>query len=110
MIAKLLIWIIGDVTPIFAAIGRLYDWMALRLMKPVMLDGALYTSIAAFVFMQGYLSSDEAYKYCNPYILFWAKFFVGSIAAGAGALKMYRSNTYADHQRDEAAKLQQTNK
>jgi hypothetical protein len=55
-------------------------------------DATLYVSVAVFVFLQGVLSSEEAYKYCNPYLLFWCKAVVGSCAAGAGARKMYRSD------------------
>jgi hypothetical protein len=42
-------------------------------------------------FQQGYLSSEDAYKYMNPHLLFFSKFLIGSMAAGAGALKMSRA-------------------
>lgn len=57
-------------------------------------DGVLYVTLGVFVFLQGYFSSEEAYKYVNPFMLFWLKAFVGGIAAGAGALKMYRSGGF----------------
>lgn len=110
MIGWLARWIIGDLTPLLVAIGKIYDWLAVRFMKPVVFDGTLYASIAIFVFMQGFLSSDEAYKYCNPYLLFWSKFLVGSIAAGVGALKMFRSNSYSEHQKEQAVQQQQNPK
>lgn len=65
------------------------------------IDSVLYVSIGVFTFMQGYLSSDEAYKYINPYYLFWMKLVVGSCAAGAASLKMYRSTGFGDHKKLE---------
>ena len=54
-------------------------------------DATLYVAVAVFVFLQGVLSGEEAYKYANPTLLFWLKATVGACGAGAGALKMYRS-------------------
>lgn len=66
-------------------------------------DGILYVTLGVFVFLQGYFSSEEAYKYVNPFLLFWLKGTVGGIAAGAGALKMYRSGgfQYEESKRDQ---------
>lgn len=66
-------------------------------MSPVFMDGLLYVLIAVFMFMQTYLSGDEAAKYIAAATIFWLKFIVGSLAAGVGALKMFRSTTYSDH-------------
>lgn len=64
---------------------------------PVMVDGALYAGLAIFIALQGSLSSDEAAKYVTPTLLFWMRTAVAALAAGAGALKMFRSNSYADY-------------
>lgn len=64
------------------------------------IDSVLYVGIGMFTFMQGFLSSDEAYKYIDPYLLFWLKLCVGSLAAGAASLKMYRSTGFAEHQQN----------
>lgn len=69
-------------------------------LSPVCTDAILYMLIATFMFMQSYLSSDEAAKYVAPATLFWVKFYIGALGAGIGALKMFRSTTFADHQRD----------
>jgi hypothetical protein len=64
--------------------------------KPVHIDGVLYVAIAMFLAVQSYFTSEEAYKYVNPYIIFWIKGVCATLGAGAGALKMFRSRTYAD--------------
>lgn len=63
----------------------------------VWIDGVLYICAAMFIFSQGYLSTEEAYKYCNPLLLFWLKYVNGILAAGAGGLKAFRSMTFARH-------------
>ena len=65
-------------------------------LKPVQVDGTLYICIACFVFIQSYFTSDESYKYVSPYFLFWMKFVVGLLGTIAGALKMFRSTSYAE--------------
>lgn len=60
----------------------------------VWIDGLLYAGIAVFPSLITYFSSDDAYKYCNPYFLFWLK---GALVAGAsicGGLKMFRSQIF----------------
>lgn len=76
MIARFIKWFIGDVSSV----------------TPSQLDGFLLTTAAIFLFQQGMLSSEDAYKYLNAYCLYAAKFIVGSLAAGAMALKTFRSN------------------
>ena len=76
MIAKFIKWLLGDLNSI----------------TPAQLDGFLLTMCAIFLFQQGMLSSEESYKYHNPTLLYHLKFFVGSLAAGAMALKTFRSN------------------
>jgi hypothetical protein len=64
------------------------------------LEAIIVTLIAIFVFLQGYLTSDEAFKYCNPTDLFWLKAIVGALAAGGIALKSFMSSTYSDWKKD----------
>jgi hypothetical protein len=68
---------------------------------PAQLDGALYIMIAVCGAVQTFFSSDEAYKYINPYILFYIKCGAGIVLAAVGALKMFRSTTYSDHLKDK---------
>lgn len=60
------------------------------------LDAILYTSTALFIFSQGYFTGDDAYKYVNPYVLFWLKYIIGGLAACSAGLKAYRSTSFAD--------------
>lgn len=61
----------------------------------VWIDGILYTTGAMFIFSQGYFSTEEAYKYCSPTMLFWIKFTLGALASGAAGLKGFRSMTFS---------------
>lgn len=65
--------------------------------KPVYTDGVLYVMIAVCGFLSTEAGSDAAYKYLNPYFLFWAKVIIGCLLAGATALKMFRSTSYSNH-------------
>jgi len=76
-------------------LARLANYLAG--IPPVFLDGILYSGIAWLLFSQSYLGGDEAAKYINPALKFWINYAVGSLAAIAGALKMFRSTSYADH-------------
>lgn len=69
--------------------------------KPVHIDGMLWVGIAIFGAMQGMLTTDEAYKYVPPSVLFWMKFSVMCAVAGCGALKAFRSTSYAGHLQDQ---------
>lgn len=70
------------------------------LFKPVTVDGFLWVCIALFACMQSMLSNDDSYKYVDARFLFWAKFTVACAGASAGALKAFRSTTYADHAKE----------
>jgi hypothetical protein len=61
------------------------------------IDGVLYVCIAVFTFLQTQFGGDEAAKYITPVDLFWLKLVVGALAAGALALKLYRSTAFADN-------------
>ena len=64
----------------------------------VFIDGTLYVLIAVFGVIQTVFTTEEAYKYVNPHVLFWGKASFGAMLAGVTALKMFRSSSYADHQ------------
>jgi hypothetical protein len=64
---------------------------------PVFIDGLLYCLIALFMFCTTYFSGDEAAKYISANIKFWLNGAFGAAGAVVGALKMFRSNTFAEH-------------
>ena len=70
-------------------------------MKAVHVDGTLYVMIAVCGAVVATFSTDDAYKYVNPYIIFWSKAVFEVIGAGAGALKMFRSTGYSDSLKDK---------
>lgn len=76
--------------------------------KAVWIDGTLYVCIAMFLALQTTFSSEEAYSYVNPYALFWLKAVLGTLGAGAGALKMFRSTTFSDS-KDELQAVEEAN-
>lgn len=85
MLSRFLTWLIGE-------------------SKPVHVDGALYMMIGVFGVVQAMLSQDDVYKYLNPYVVFYLKAGTGIGLAAVSALKMFRSNTFAVHEKDEAVK------
>lgn len=64
----------------------------------VFIDGLLYCLIALFMFCQTYFGGDEAAKYIDPTMKFWLNGVIGAAGAICGALKMFRSNSFAEHQ------------
>jgi len=70
---------------------------------PVYIDGALYSGILIFGFLQAYLSTDDAEKYISGQLLFYINGFVGMATAWFGGIKMFRSNSFNDHQKQKAA-------
>lgn len=82
MIGKAVTWLVGDI-------------------KEKHIDYVLVASVSLFIFWQGYLTSDEAYKYVNPYVLFWTKGLVGGVAAMATGLKALRMNTKNESKTNE---------
>jgi hypothetical protein len=73
-------------------------------MKPVVIDGFLYVVIAMAASVEVNLTSDDCYKYMNPYVIWYAKMLVAVFAAGVTALKMFRSTSYSEHQAEKKAK------
>lgn len=66
--------------------------------KPVVIDGALYVLIAMFGTVEGIATSEEIYKYVNPYAVFFLKTATLIALSAVTALKMFRSTSYSDHQ------------
>lgn len=64
----------------------------------VVIDGALYAMLAWLLFSQASLGGDEAAKYVDPTVKFWINYGIGGSAAMVGAIKMFRSTSYGDHQ------------
>jgi len=71
-------------------------WIALNNLQTVHVDGALYIQIAVYGAILTWITSEEAFKYVNPYLIFYVKGVMGAALAGTGALKMFRSNSYSD--------------
>lgn len=67
-------------------------------LKPVVIDGFLYVVIAVCGFAEATLTSDDVYKYMIPWMVFYSKWIIGMVGAGATALKMFRSTSYSEHQ------------
>ena len=78
-------------------------WMAryMASVPSVFIDGLLYTLIAMFTFSQAYFGGDEAAKYIPPEVKFWLNAAIGSGASVCAALKMFRSNSFANHQEEK---------
>ena len=82
-----------------------WKWVSGKLpmdkLKAVHIDGTLYVCMGLFTFLQGYFSEDDASRYVNPWLLWWLRAGIGSLAAMAASLKMYRSSSYADSLKDK---------
>ena len=63
-------------------------------------DGYLYATIAVAGSIAASLSTDEAFNLFQGPKLFWGKAICGCIGAGALAVKMYRSTTFAQIKSD----------
>lgn len=76
------------------------NWVIKRYgdMKPVVIDGFLYVVIAICGTVLAVFTQEDAYKYVNPYILYWGKLLVEVVGSAATALKMFRSTSYSEHQ------------
>jgi hypothetical protein len=67
----------------------------------VFIDGALLTSWSMLTALLGVFSGEEAYKYCNPHVLFWSKAVLVFTTAGLASLKAFRSTSYSQHQENK---------
>lgn len=63
-------------------------------------DAYLYATIAVAGSITVSLGTDEAFNLFSPQTLFWSKSIMGATSAGALAIKMYRSTTFAKSQAD----------
>jgi len=68
----------------------------------VYVDGALYCGIALFGFLQTYLTGDDAAKYVSAEALFWINCVIGACLALCTCLKMFRSSSFTDHQKQKS--------
>lgn len=64
---------------------------------PMMVDGAIYTCLQGLTFLSTAVSGEDAYKYINPYVLFWLKILFGEGATVLLALKTFRSKAYSEY-------------
>jgi len=59
------------------------------------IDCTLFALIAWIIFSQAELGGDEAAKYIPPLAKFWLNYGIGSAGAICGAVKMFRSTSFA---------------
>lgn len=76
----------------------LWTYRYLAQIPPMWLDGLLYLALAVLTQMQNDFSADDVLLYVGPVLLFWLKKSIGWAVAGALAVKLYRSRSFADHQ------------
>jgi hypothetical protein len=69
----------------------------------VFIDGMLYALLGLFIFLQSYISSDEALKHISEGARWWTLLVVGCCATLVGAIKMFRSTAFSDHQEQKKA-------
>ena len=65
--------------------------MLTKLSHPALVDGVIILLIASLTNLSMGLSSDDAYKYVNPYLLFYMKLSCGTLAAGLTAVNGFRN-------------------
>ena len=64
---------------------------------PVFTDGFLLMVATFCGATLTYLSTEEAYKYVYPTLLFWLKIILGSTSSTITALVGFRSKVYSQH-------------
>lgn len=87
--------LLGAAVLILMLLPKAQDYM--MAIRPVTIDGLIVTFLGGFIYSQSYLASEEAFKYVEPYLLFWFKYGFGLGAAVLIALKSFRSTEYANH-------------
>lgn len=70
-------------------------WLSI---PPVFFDGLLVFLIGVLTSLSLGMTNDDAYKYVNPFILFWSKVIIGALASGLVTLQSFRSKVFAQHQ------------
>lgn len=86
---------------------------ALGNIKPVVIDGLLCVVAACLGFWESSLGKDEAFKYWNPYALYFSKEIIGGINAAILSLIFFRSKSYTDHiakQKEQQALIEGSSK
>lgn len=66
-------------------------------LSPVVIDGILCVLAASLGYWESSLGKDEAFKYWNPYCLYYFKECIGAFDASVVALIFFRSKSYSDH-------------
>lgn len=79
-------------------------FLALFKVKPVVIDGALAVIIGVLDCVLASMSNEEAYKYWNPYALYYTKFVLAPMCAGFVTLNFFRSKSYSDHRKEQDVK------
>lgn len=77
-------------------IQRLFD-----MLTPPFVDGFLLCVSTFLTALLTGLAQEEAYKYCNPVVLFWLKLGVGCTSGSMQALVAYRNQQFAKHSADK---------
>lgn len=70
---------------------------------PAFIKGFISTCIGFLVFQQMFFNSDEAYKYVNPYVLYWLNWVVGSLAIIANSVRDAVSAFYTAKEEEKKA-------
>lgn len=69
----------------------------------VFTDGFLLVTSSFCAAILTYMATEEAYKYVNPFLLFWLKVALGSTSSSISALVAFRSKVYTQHQQQVKA-------
>ena len=70
----------------------------MKLANEMSFNLVLYVAIAVFGFLTSTFGGDEAKQFLSPLTLFWCKTITGCMSAGALAIKLFLSTSYADWQ------------
>ena len=64
-------------------------------------DGSIYVMLQGLTFLATAFSGEDAYKYINPFVLFWLKICLGEGACMLLAIKTFRSTSFAEWRSDK---------
>lgn len=73
---------------------------------PIVFDGILVFLIGLLTGLSLAFTNDDAYKYVNPFILFWMKAIIGSLAMALVGVQSFRSKVFGEHQKAVAAEAE----
>lgn len=96
------------IAALLLAVLYMLPWLQNRVLavKPVFLNALIITLTAGFVFSENTFGGEDAYKYVNPYAIYWLKYGFGMAATMLLALKAFMSTDFATHlklQKDAAS-------